>query len=61
MINDEKLEHDIQELTAYVEMLSHHMSMVKDPSKYKKMVSLKRDALAMIHDLEERKLLNKEI
>lgn len=58
MINDEKLEKDILELKSYVSILMEHIKDVKDPKKYKKMLQLKREAELMIHDLEERKLLN---
>ncbi len=59
-INDEKLEKDIRELEEYVTLLEAHLKIVKDPVKYKKMKKLDRDARLMIHDLKQRKLLNRE-
>lgn len=57
VLNDEKIEKDIKELRAYVQKLMDHLTQVKDPVKYKKMLALKREAMVMIKDLERRKLL----
>ena len=59
-INDEKLEKDIQDLEEYVRILEEHLKSVKDPLKYKKMKKLDREARLMIHDLKQKKLLNRE-
>lgn len=60
LINDEKLDKDINELQDYVILLVESLSKVTDPNKYRKMMKLKREAESMIDELRERKLLNHE-
>lgn len=60
LINDEKIDVDIEELRLYITILMKHLSKVSDPKKYKRMLTLKREAQQMIDELEEKKLLNRE-
>lgn len=57
-MNDEKIDKDIEELSTYIDVLEQKLKSAKDPIIYKKVISLKKEALIMIEDLEQQKLLN---